>query len=154
MNHLNYMKHKTPFIMLVSACVIAVGCNKKQTTSQQLDGVQTETAEVAENIKDYTYSQKDEFIKTERTQLAALNRDLDELAVKVEQSSAAVKAEAQPRIETLRGQTARLNKQLDDATNATESGWDKFKAEVRKTHAESKQEFSKARQWLSDKIAP
>ena len=148
------MKHTTRSLMLIAAAVIATGCDKKQTASEQLDKVQTKTAEVAQNIKDYSYAEKDEFVKTERTQLTALNRDLDELAARVEKSTAAVKAEAQPRIETLRGQTARLNKHLDEASNATESSWAKFKDEVRKTHTESKEEFNKARQWLSDKIAP
>lgn len=140
--------------MLVAAAVIATGCDKKRTTSQQLDGVQTKAAEVAQNIKDYTFSQKDEFVKKERTLLTELNRDLDELAARVEKSTAAVKADAQPRIETLRGQTARLNQQLDEASNTTESSWEKFKVEVRETHDASKEEFNKARQWLSDKIAP
>jgi outer membrane murein-binding lipoprotein Lpp len=148
------MKHTTRFLMLLAAAVIATGCDKKQTTSQQLDGVQTKAAEVAQNIKDYTFSEKEEFVRSERKLLTELNRDLDELAAKVDKASAEVKAEAQPRIETLRGQTARLNKQLDDAASATESSWEKFKVEVRKTHTESKVEFDKARQWLSDKVAP
>lgn len=153
-NHSKHMKIKTPFLILLAAAAIVAGCDKKRTTSQQLDRVQTKTAEVGQNIKDYTFTEKDEFVKAGRTQLAELNRDLDELAARVEESSAAVKAEAQPRIETLRGQTAHLNKQLDEATNSTESSWDKFKAEVGKTQAVSKEEFNKARQWLSDKVAP
>jgi predicted nucleic acid-binding Zn-ribbon protein len=105
-------------------------------------------------FKDCTFAEKDEFVKKERALLTELNRDLDELAARVEKSAAAVKTEAQPRIETLRGQTARLNKQLDEATNATESSWEKLKVEVRETQAASKEEFDKARQWLSEKIAP
>ena len=153
-DQLNPMKFQPPYLILIAAAVIATGGDKNKTASQQLDGVQSKAAEVGQNIKDYSYSQKDEFVKAARAQLADLNRDLDELAARVEKSSAAVKAEAQPRIETLRGRTARMNKQLDDATNATESSWDKFKGEVRETQAESKEEFKKARQWLSDKIAP
>lgn len=148
------MKHTTRFLMLIAAAVMATSCDKKQTTSQQLDGVQSKAKDISQNIEDYAFSQKDEFVKTERTQLTALNRELDELAARVEKSSAAIKAEAQPRIDALRSQTARLNKQLDDATNATESNWDKLKVEVRETQSASKEEFRKARQWLSDKIAP
>ena len=140
--------------MLVSATVIATGCDKKPTASEQLDRVQTKTADVAQDMRDYTYSQKDEFIAKMRTQLADLNRELDELAAKVEKSSATVRADAQPRIDALRDQTARLNRQLDDASNATESSWDKFKADVRRTHDASEEDFRRARQWLSEKIAP
>lgn len=153
-NHLNKMKNKTPFLMLAAAAVIATGCDKKRTTSEQLDKVQTKTVEVAQDIKDYTFAERDEFVKKERALLTELNRDLDQLAARVEESTAAAKAEAQPRIETLREQTARLNKQLDEATNATESSWEKFKVEVRETQAASKEEFDKARQWMSDQIAP
>ena len=140
--------------MLVSATVITTGCEKKRTAAEQLDRVQAKTADVAQDIKDYTYSQKDAFVANMRIQLAELNRELDELSARIVKSTAKVKADAQPRIEALRNQTARLNKQLDDATNATESNWDKFQADVRKAHDASKEDFKQARQWLSDNIAP
>ena len=148
------MKNKTLFLILVSATVIATGCDKKRTASEQLDRVQDKTADVAQDMRDYTYGQKDDFIAIMRSQLADLNRELDELAAKVEKSPATVRAEAQPRIDALREQTARLNRKLDDATNATESSWDKFKADVRRTHDASEEDFRRARQWLSEKIAP
>ncbi len=148
------MKNKALLLMLISAAVIAAGCDKKRTASEQLDRVQTKTAEVAQDMRDYTFAQKSEFVESMRAQLAELNRELDALAARVEQSSAAVKADAQPRIDALREQTARMNQQLDEATNATESSWNKFKVEVRKTHDASKEEFKQARQWLSEKIAP
>jgi hypothetical protein len=148
------MKYYTPTFILVAAALTASSCDKKQTASQQLDAVQDKSAEVAAGIDDYAYSQKEAFIAAQRTQLAALNRDLDELAAKVEKSSEAVRADAQPRIKTLRDQTARLNKHLDDAADATESGWDQLKADIKQTQAASKEEFNKARLWLSEKIAP
>lgn len=148
------MKHNIRFLLLMTAAALVAGCDEKRTTTQQLDGVQSKTEEVAQNIRDYSFAQKDEFIKAERIHLADLNRELDELATRVDKSTAAVKAEAEPRIETLRGQTARLNKQLDEASITTESSWEKFKDDVRRTNDASKEEFKKARQWLSDKIAP
>ena len=153
-NHINHMKNKALFLFLVSVGIIAAGCEKKRTASEQLDRVQAKTADVAQDMRDYTYVQKDEFLAKMRSQLADLNRELDELAAKVEKSSATVRADAQLRIDALRGQTARLNRQLDDATNASESSWDKFKADVRRTHDASKEDFKQARQWLSEKIAP
>ena len=148
------MKKQALSLILISAAVIATGCDKKRTASEQLDRVQEKTADVAQDMRDYTYGQKDEFLAKMRSQLAGLNRELDELAAKVEKSSSTVRAEAQPRIDALRNQTARLNKQLDDASNATESSWDKFKIDVRRTHDASEEEFRRARQWLSEKIAP
>jgi chromosome segregation ATPase len=153
-NHLNIMKNKTLFLMMITAGLITTGCGKKQTASEKLDEVKEKTAEVTQDVMDYTYTEKEEFVKKERIVLAELNRDLDELTAQVEKSSDAVKAEAQPRIETLREQTARLNKQLDDASNTVESNWEKFKGDVRNARDASKEEFDDARQWLSDKISP
>jgi len=153
-NNLTTMKNKALVLMLVAATVIAAGCGRKNTTSAQLDSVQARATDVAQDVQDYSFAEKNEFVAKMRVELADLNRDLDELAAKVRSSSAAVKADAQPRIDALRGQTAHLNQQLDEATNATAPRWDQFKAEVRKAHEASKQDFKQARQWLSDKIAP
>jgi cytochrome c556 len=148
------MKNKTLVITFLSAAAFAVGCNKEATTSQQLDKVQAETKQAAQDMKDYTYAQKAEFVETMQAQLAALNRDLDQLSAKVETSSDAMKAEAQPKLQVLRDQMAQLNKQLDEARNATESTWDSVKGGFKKAYEASKEGFQQARQWVSDKIAP
>ena len=152
--NLTTMKNNALILMLASATVFAVGCDKKRSTSAQLDTVQEKTADVAQDMKDYPFAEKNEFVTKMRAHLADLNRDLDELAAKVTHATAAVKAEAQPRIEALRERTAHLNQQLDEATNASAPRWDQFKAEVRKAHDASREDFKQARQWLSEKIAP
>ena len=73
------MKNENLLITLLAVAAFAVGCNKEQTTSQQIDKVQTETKEAAQDMKDYTYAQKSAFVETMQGQLAALNRDLDQL---------------------------------------------------------------------------
>ena len=148
------MKHKNLLILLLSVSAFAVGCDKEPTASQQLDKVKAETKQAAQDMKDYTYAQKAEFVTSMQTQLAALNQDLDQLAAKVEKSSDAVKAEAQPKLQVLRDQTAQLNKQLDEVKNATESTWDSVKGGFKKAYEASKEGFQQARQWVSDKIAP
>jgi len=148
------MKHKNILIALLAVSAFVVGCNKEQTTSQQIDKVQAETEQAAQDMKDYTYAQKAEFVETMQAQLAELNRDLDQLAAKVEKSSDAVKAEAQPKLQALRDQMAQLNKQLDEAKNATESTWDTVKGGIKKGYEASEEGFQQARQWVSDKIAP
>ena len=148
------MKHQNLLITLLVVSAFVVGCNKEQTTSQQLDKVQAETKQAAQDMKDYTYAQKAEFVETMQTQLTALNRDLDQLSAKVEKSSASVKAEAKPKLQALRDQMAQLNKQLDEARNATESTWDSVKASFNKAYEATKDGFNQARQWVSDKIAP
>ena len=151
------MKNKTGVITVItvlSIAAFAVGCNKEPSTSEQLDKVKTETTQAAADMKDYTYAQKAEFVKAMQVQLDALNKDLDTLSAKVDSSSDAVKAEAKPKLQALRDQAAKLNKQLDEARNATESTWDSVKAGFSKGYEATKDGFNKARQWVSDKIAP
>jgi chromosome segregation ATPase len=148
------MKNKTLVIAFLSIAAFTMGCNKEQTTSQQLENVKTETKEAAQDMKDYTFAQKAEFVKQMQGQLDALNKDLDQLAAKIDSSSDAVKAEAKPKLQALRDQAAQLNKQLDEARNATESTWDSVKNGFKKAYETTKDGFNQARQWVSDKIAP
>ena len=148
------MKNTTLLITFLSAAAFAVGCDKEKTTSQQIDQVQAETKQAAQDMKDYTFAQKAEFVKQMQVQLDALNKDLDQLAAKIEKSSDAVKAEAKPKLQALRDQAAQLNKQLVEAGNATESTWDSVKSGVKKTYEATKDGFNQARQWVSDKNAP
>jgi len=148
------MKHTQLAIAFLAVTAFVVGCNKERSTSEQLDKVQTETKEAAQDMKDYTVAQKAEFVAKMQGQLDEINRDLDQLAAKIEKASDAAKAEAQPKLQALRDQTARLTKQLDEAKNATESTWDDVKAGFSKGYSELKDGFQQARQWVSDKIAP
>jgi chromosome segregation ATPase len=148
------MKNITLAVILLSIAAFAVGCEKKQTASQQIEKVKVETKQAAQDMKDYTFAQKAEFVAAMQVQLDALNKDLDQLSAKIDSSSDAVKAEAKPKLQALRDQAAQLNQQLDDAKNATESTWDSVKAGCSKAYDATKDGFNQARQWVSDKIAP
>ncbi len=148
------MKNKTFLLTLLAVAAFAVGCDKAQTTSQQIDKVQTETKEAAQDMKDYTFAQKAEFVKAMQAQLTTLNQDLDKLSAKIDSSSDAIKAEAKPKLLALREQAAQLNQQLAAAQNATETTWDSVKAGSQKAYDALAKGFSDARQWVSDKIAP
>ena len=148
------MKNRTLVITFLSIAAFAVGCNKEQTTSQQLDNAQAEAKQAAQDMKDYTYAQKSAFVESMQIQLAALNRDLDTLSARVESSSDAVKAEAKPKLQALRDQAGKLNQQLDEVKNATESTWDSVKNGFNKAYESSKNGVQQARQWVSEKIAP
>jgi chromosome segregation ATPase len=141
-------------VLLFSAGVLAAGCNKEQTTSQQIDKATAETKQAATDIKNYTYAQKSEFVKQMQGQVDALNRDVEQLSAKVDKSSDTVKAEAKDKLQALREQVAQLNKQLEAANSATESTWDSVKDGTRKTYESVKDGFNQARQWVGDKIAP
>lgn len=157
------MKHKHLLIALLAVSACAVGCKPstqqsvtetRETTERQFDKVKKETKEAAQEMKDYAYAQKAEFVANMQAQLDEINRDLDQLAARIEKSSDAAKAEAKPKLEALRDQTAKLTKQLDQAKDATESTWGDVKDGVKKGYDELKDGFQQARQWVSDKIAP
>ena len=148
------MKNNTLLLTFLSAAVLATGCDKEKTTAQQMDKVQIETKQAAADMKDYTFAQKDEFVKYMQGQLTALNQDLDKLSAKIESSSDAVKAEAKPKLQALREQATKLNQQLADASNATESTWDSVKAGTKKAYDAVEKGFMDSRQWVSEKIAP
>jgi chromosome segregation ATPase len=149
------MKNKAMFVTFLSSAVFVVGCDKNnQTTDQQLNNAKVETEKAAQNMRDYTYAQKDEFVKEMRHQLDALNKDLDNLSAKMQNSSDAVKADAKPKMQALRDQADKLQKKLDDVQTTNESNWNDFKAGVNKGMDNVKDSFNQARQWVSDKIAP
>ena len=146
--------HKLTLLTLLAAAAFAVGCNKEGTPAQQLDKVQAKTEEAAQDMKDYSYAQKNEFVEKMQSQLTEINKDLDQLAAKIEKSSSAAKTEAKPKLEALRGKADQLGKRLDEVKNATESTWNDVKDGFRKGYGELKDSFQQARQWASDKIAP
>ena len=150
------MKNTLLAITFLAIATFAVGCKPSEdnSTSQQLDKVKTETKADAQEMKDYAYAQRAEFVTAMQGQLDALNKDIDALSTKIESSSDAVKADAKPKLQALRDEAAGLNKQLDEAKNATESTWDSVKAGTKKTYNGLKDDFQQARQWASEKIAP
>ena len=157
------MTHQQVAITVVAITAFGVGCKPsaeqsatedRKATAQQFDKVKKETKEAAQDMKDYAYAQKAEFVAKMQGQLDEINRDLDQLAAKIEKSSEAAQAEAKPKLQALRDQAGKLNQQLDDAKNATESTWDDVKAGFKKGYGELKDGFQTARQWVSDKIAP
>src|ERR1700743_3420709 len=114
------MKSKHLVITFLFVVAFAVGCNQEPSTSEQMDKVKRETTVAAQGMKDYTFAQKAEFVTTMQAQLDALNKDLETLSAKIDNSSDTVKADAKPKLQALREQTSGLNKQLDNVRNATE----------------------------------
>jgi hypothetical protein len=150
------MKNTLLAVTFLAVAAFAAGCKPSEDTStaQQLDKVKTETKADAQELKDYTFAQKADFVAKMQRQVDALNKDLDDLSAKIEKSSDAVKADAKPKLQALRDEAAKMNKQLDDARNATDSTWDSVKASSQKAWDGLKNDFTQARQWASDKIAP
>ena len=154
MKHPHSMTRNLLTIAVLALTAFALGCDREPTTSQQFDKVQAEAKHASQDMKDYAYAQKGEFVTNMQAQLAEINRDLDQLAAKVDRANAAAKADAAPRLQALRDQVAKLNTQLDAVKNASESTWGEVKDGFKKGYSELKDGFNQARQWVSDKIAP
>jgi len=162
MKYRNIIQHKQLAIAFLAIAAFAVGCKPsetsvtetRETTSAQFDKVKKETKEAAQDMQDYAYAQKTEFVEKMQVQLTGINRDLDQLAAKIDKANDAAKAEAKPKLQALRDQAAKLNTQLDQAKKAAESTWDEVKAGFKKGYSELKDGFNQARQWVSDTIAP
>ena len=148
------MKHEAFIITVLSAAALVCGCQKDTSTSEQLEKAKAETKEAAQDLKDYTYAQKQEFVQQMQTRLNALNQDLDKLSAKIENSSDTVKAEAKPKLQALRDQANQLSKQLDDVKDASQTTWDSVKAGAEKAYDGLTNGVHQARQWVSNKIAP
>jgi len=148
------MKNKSLFVAFLAVTTFSVACDKEKTADQQIETVKAETKAAAQDMKDYTYAQKAEFVTYMQAQLTTLDADLDTLSAKIDKSSDAVKADAKPKLQALRDQAATLKQQLVDAQNATETTWDSVKATSKKAYESLAKSFAEARQWASEKIAP
>ena len=148
------MKKQLWIVPVLTLAAFAAGCDKQPTTEQQLNKVKVETKQAAEDMKEYTYAEKAEFVKQMQVQLDQLNQDLNQLSAKVENSTDAVKAEAKPKLQALRDEATQLTEQLTATKGATETTWDSVKAGSKKAYAAVKDGVIQTRQWLSDKIAP
>jgi chromosome segregation ATPase len=148
------MKHTLWMSPLALAAIVTAGCDQKPNVSTRIETLQAETRETTQSMKDYTYAEKAEFTAKMQGQLAAINKELDDLAIRIGKSSDSVKADATPKFRALRTQADKLARQLDGARDATESTWDDVKSGTRKAYDELTDGFQQARQWVSDKIAP
>jgi archaellum component FlaC len=165
LNTNNTMNHMKSLSMVLCAIALAAGCSKQETSSQppdkattetaakQLDELKADTKEVAQDLKDYTYAQKAEFVESMQARLTALNKELDLLSAKIDRASDKLKAQAEPKVRALRNQVTQLKQQLDAVTDANESTWDSVQAKAQKAYADLKDGFRQAQQWVSDKLS-
>ena len=144
------MRDRILTIVISIATAVAVGL----TATDETSAAGPEPGESAAAKRDYTHAQKAEFVRKMKEELVDIRKELDGLSAKVDRSSGAAKADAQARLEVVRRKWAQAKKRLDQAESATESTWEDVKDGIRKSYGELKDSFEKARQWLSDKIAP
>lgn len=160
------MKRKQIFLTAFTVAAFTVGCkptNDGMATSPsataeaaatQGEKAKQEAKEAVQAAKDYAYAQKAEFVEKMRTELADLNKQMDELAAKVETSTGAAKEEAAAKLAALREKAASLNQRLEEVANSTESTWEEVKNGFKTAFEETKKSLKEVRQWLAEKISP
>ena len=141
-------------IVGVAAFVVGCGTSPTSSTTQQLEQTAQKSAAASQNMHDYTFEQKAEFTAAMESQLADLNRDLDQLALTINTASEARQAEARPKLEALRAESAKLTRQLDEVRYADPSTYDEIKAGMTSGYTATRDGIRSARQWTSDAIAP
>lgn len=162
-----FAMNKSSLIALSALAVLAWGCKPSQPdstpapapttqpqTAQSLDAAKQDAKATAKDLQDYTFAEKDAFVKEMREELAELDAKIDELGNKIASETADAKAAAQPKLDALHAQAEKLKVQLDKAEDTTEAGWDSFKQSAKEDYDALKKSCDDARQWLSDKIAP
>ena len=157
------MKTTKLALACLATMALVVGCGPpsqtpstetRSATAQPYAQVQQEARETTHSMNDYAYAQKADYVTTRQAELAAINRDLDRLAGRIENATYEAKTEATPKLQALRDQVAKMNMHLDEAKNATESTWDDVKAKSNRSYRDFKDGFDQMRDWMSEKIAP
>jgi cytochrome c556 len=141
---------------------ILVGCKPADSTSseadsrvsQQIEKVEVATREAIDDLSNFTHDQKDAFVERFETQLANLNKGIDELAAKIANASRAVQEEARPRLQELRAQSSQLGEELEKVKAASESTWESVKSSANQAFNDIKAGLVRTREWMSEKIAP
>jgi hypothetical protein len=152
------MKHFKLLIISLLAVLIA-GCGKSSspstdtTTDQQLDKLKQDTAQAAQDLKDYTYTQKDAFVQKMQVVRDELNQELTELSAKMDHASADAKTAAQPKLDALKAQIAALDVELDKAKNSTEATWADVKTGAQTALDKTTAAFEEAGQWIDKQFS-
>jgi chromosome segregation ATPase len=151
------MKSNPLLLTLLAIGILSLGCNRRDTTSEQVTPVQAHTTPTPQSstpVNTYNYSEKHVFTSHIETELAELNHEIDLLAARIDRSSDQVKTEASAKLQRLRDQSARLNEQLEEAKGSSESAWDDVKSGTKRSLDSLNESFQESRQWVSEKIAP
>jgi peptidoglycan hydrolase CwlO-like protein len=104
--------------------------------------------------KDYTYAQKNDYVKKMQNEIAKINKEIYELEAKAKKANAKYRAEANLKIKALKKKASQLNMHMEKVKTATETNWDRVKADFHKAISEFEDSVRQVRSWLSKKIAP
>lgn len=111
-------------------------------------------AEAAVADGEYTYFQRDEFVKYSKREIAKMKNELASLEIKAKQKTGLAQEEAQKKLDELKLSVEQLNEKVNKVKGARKSEWDELQTSFTNSMDNIKYSIRKSRQWLSEKIAP
>jgi phage host-nuclease inhibitor protein Gam len=143
-----------PALGLLTLLAISCTATNDGHLTKDFKVVGQNVADASQDMKEYNFSEKDEFVRKMQIQMDDINRELDQLSMKIEKSDVATQTEDRPKLKALRDQMLVLNQQLEKAKTADATAWEDIKSGMKKGYADLKTGIVNARQWASEKIAP
>ena len=147
------MNSNALFITLLSSAVFMTGGVRGQNSNQDLKDAKNKIEGAAESVKNYTFTEKDEFVSMMKRKLDGINRSLDKIDAQADKSGADTKAEAKTKVDALRVKVSQLGEQVDAAKHSTESTWDRVKTDTENACKKLKSEVRNADRWSNEKIS-
>ena len=139
-------------IVLLGGCS---GTSKEEASSDKpLKAINERVEDLNQNVSDYSYAQKEKFVKKMENELARLKKDIIALEEKAKKAGGSAKMEAKTRIQEIKNGTKELEKKINMMKDATEDMWDDIKVKFNESMDGVKDAIEKSRTWISEKIAP
>ena len=139
-------------IVLLGGCS---GTSKEEASSDKpLKAINERVEDLNQNVSDYSYAQKEKFVKKMENELARLKKDIIALEEKAKKAGGSAKMEAKTRIQEIKDGTKELEKKVSMLKDATEDKWEDIKVKFNESMDDVKEAIEKSRTWISEKIAP
>jgi len=152
------LKNKITFRIAILMIVLLGGCSgtsKEEASSDKpLKAINERVEDLNQNVSDYSYAQKEKFVKKMENELARLKKDIIALEEKAKKAGGSAKMEAKTRIQEIKNGTKELEKKINMMKDATEDKWDDIKVKFNESMDGVKDAIEKSRTWISEKIAP
>jgi ElaB/YqjD/DUF883 family membrane-anchored ribosome-binding protein len=139
------MRQKVLILALLTA--LLPGC--QQTSAG--DKVKRETQEMVKATSEYLHAR---YVTDMQAELEAINRTIDELAVRAGRAGEALKADAQTKLQELRARAGRVSKELEGVKSAAASNWSDTRAGFEQSWGSLKNDVQQAGQWMTEQVAP
>lgn len=126
----------------------------QSSTVEQMDRGSQMSEDQWQEIQEYRFEQREQYIEGMEERIAQLHRDIDQLEVDLADSSESVRAAARPKLTSLRHESSELSDRLENARNAEASTWDEIQSGIADGYDATVDGIRSARQWTSEAIAP